>query len=57
MIPENIEIYILYKSMSHCCFRTQASAASNDKDKGKLGPWASKPARHYFDGLDMQRNE
>ena len=23
----------------------------------KLEPWASKPARHYFEGLDMQRNE
>ena len=22
-----------------------------------LEPWASKTARHYFEGLDMQRNE
>ena len=24
---------------------------------GKIEPWASKTARHNFEGLDMQRNE
>ena len=35
------------------CFQNYFSSAVEQK----LEPWASKPARHYFEGLDMQRNE
>ena len=37
--------------------RDMSEIATENKVYYKLEPWASKPARHYFEGLDMQRNE
>ena len=42
--------------------KMQESGSKQNKSKKinrtlKLEPWASKPARHCFEGLDMQRNE
>ena len=37
----------------HLCFRLLAQMISYEK----LEPWASKPTRHYFEGLNMQRSE
>ena len=45
--------------MIHFCYSNSQGKESveNIQLNFKLEPWASKLARHYFEGLDMQRNE
>ena len=44
-----------------CVYRAPSTSLetfySQFVDNIELEPWASKPARHYFEGWDMQRNE